>query len=447
MSHVLPQFLWAQAYAKQPCGRVDHVGLGPHNTLQISLGDTANLDAFGRLRVGTPNTLFDSTGIYGRSTLFWHTLTAGAASTTNHLPNESTVEMVCDVGAADYCIRQTKEYFHYQPGKSHMIANTFVFGTAVANVVRRVGYFDASDGIFLEQTGSDVAIVRRTFVSGVAVDNRVVQADWNHDTLDGSSNVGNHSGLTLDLTKAQILVIDLQWLGVGRVRIAFDIDGVLVVVHEFLNANSLSTVYMSTATLPVRYEIRNTGVQGVTHSLKQICSTVVAEAGLEEDFSYAATANNGTTTITAGARRAILSIRPKTTFGPSGKVNRSRVTLQEISLIVGTNNALWEIVYNPTFNTGAGALVWTSAGSESTIEYSVHGDANAGGFTVGIPTQSGYVPAGAGVVQGALVARSAERLPLVLDSTGANPIAVSVVVTPMAGNTVVAAALNWRETR
>ena len=39
---------------------------------------------------------------------------------------------------------------------------------------------------------------------------------------------------------------------------------------------------MTTATLPVRYEITNTGTTASSSSLKQICSSVVSEAGFEQ---------------------------------------------------------------------------------------------------------------------------------------------------------------------
>ena len=68
----------------------------------------------------------------------------------------------------------------------------------------------------------------------------------------------------------------MQWLGVGRVRVGFNINGVIYYAHYFNNANNLGSVYMSTPNLPVRYEVSSTG-GSVT--LDQICCTVQSEGG------------------------------------------------------------------------------------------------------------------------------------------------------------------------
>lgn len=419
----------------------DNVMMDVHGALNVAIPDGPNLDAFSRLRTSHNQTLFDSTLEYDLSPNFWHDLTSGAASAVTHVANESSATLTCGTESNAYCIRQTKEYFHYQPGKSQLVATSFVFGAAATNVVRRVGYFDDQNGIFLEQTGTDVALVRRTYTSGSAVDNRVVQASWSEDVLDGTG----HSAFTLDLSKVQILVIDLQWLGAGRVRVGFDIDGHIVYAHEFRNANTLDKVYMRTASLPVRYEIRNTALQGGNNTMKQICSMVAAEGGLEREFAYTFSANNGTTATAVTTRRAVLSIRPKATFNSIAV--RNKIIAEVVNMMAGTNNALYEVVYNPTFSTGGGALTWTSADANSTVEYSVHGDANAGAFTGGMVVQSGYLPSGSGVERISQDRLTVTRFPLVLDSAGANPTSLSIVFTATTGTSNCNAAWNWREIR
>ncbi len=412
--------------------------------VNVAFQDTASLDAFGRLRVGEIDSLFESTAEYGRSTTLWNHFTSGAASTSAHVNNESAVRLTCGTEANAYSIRQSFEYFHYQPGKSQEVVLTFVMGAAVASVDRRVGYFDADNGIFLEQHGTtDVAVVRRTKTSGSVVNNRVVQASWNLDKFDGNGP----SGLTLDLTKAQILVIDLQWLGVGRVRMGFDIDGKVYYCHQFLNANSLTVVYMSTACLPVRYEIANTGAQGSNHTMDAICAALGSEAGYTSGLGYHFGVANGVTTKAVTTRRAIISIRPKATFGPSARVVRGRIQIHAVELLAGTNDGFWELVYAPVYTTGGGALTWTSADAESIVEYSIHADANAGAFTGGAVIEAGYVASGAGAARGNIEADVVARRPLVLDQVGANPIAMALVVTSMTGTCNVGGAINWEEFR
>ena len=230
-------------------------------------GEDFSTDAFGRVRVSDPATLFDSQHQYTSQPLYWGEQATGTGAAT-HLPNEASVRLSTGgtaSGAKMY--RRTKAYFRYQPGKSQFIAMTFVLGAATNNLRRRVGYYDSHNGIFVEQTGSGASVVRRTYTSGSAVDNVVAQDSWSIDRFDGTGP----SGVTLDWTKTQILVIDLQWLGVGRVRVGFYVNGVLYYAHEFLNANNLSLVYMTSANLPLGYEIENTGITAGTNTMDCIC--------------------------------------------------------------------------------------------------------------------------------------------------------------------------------
>ena len=257
------------------------------NQLDTLLGEIVNaqpvnvqlfggaIDAFGRARSSSPYTLFDSQNRYEKNDLWSETTATGG--TVTYDANASTVLLNVTSSSGSEVVRQTYRSFSYQPGKSLLVFNTFVMPTASSNQRIRVGYFSTQNGVFLERDGADVYIVRRTYVTGTAVDTRVSQADWNGDRLDGTSD----SGFTLDLTKAQILWQDFEWLGVGAVRCGFVIDGKLVTCHTFLNANSLTSVYMTTAILPLRYEITNTGAS-TSATFKQICSSVISEGGYEK---------------------------------------------------------------------------------------------------------------------------------------------------------------------
>lgn len=248
------------------------------NTLtDLNLLEKTNFDAFGRLRTSTPLTLFDSQNRYTKDPQFDESL-SGSASCT-HLANESSVAMSVTTASGDEVVRQSKRVFPYQPGKSLLIMATFAMAEGETNLRQRVGYFNANNGIFLQQDNNALSFVIRTYTGGSPSDARAVaQADWNGDKLDGTGA----SGITLDVAKTQILFIDLEWLGVGTVRCGFIIDGEYIVAHTFNNANSLSSVYMQTAILPMRYEITTTGTIAAAKTLKQICSTVISEGGYEQ---------------------------------------------------------------------------------------------------------------------------------------------------------------------
>jgi hypothetical protein len=234
------------------------------------------LDAFGRLRISEPFTLFDSAHRYQDNELF-DTATTGTASAV-HATDTSTVALNVSTGSGDQVIRETKRVFPYQPGKSLLILNTFVMNEAKTGLRQRVGYFGAENGIFIEQDGTTINLVKRSYITGSAVDTKIAKANWNGDKLDGNGE----SGFTLDLTKSQIFWVDIEWLGVGSVRCGFIINGRYVVCHTFHHANLLDSVYMTTATLPIRYEITNTAATASASVLKQVCSTVVSEGGYEK---------------------------------------------------------------------------------------------------------------------------------------------------------------------
>ena len=243
----------------------------------LNLLEKTNFDAFGRLRTSTPYTLFDSQNRYAKDPQFDESL-AGSATCT-HLANESSVAMAITTASGDQVVRQTKRVFPYQPGKSLLVMCTFAMAAGATNLRQRVGYFNVNNGVFLQQNNNALSLVVRTYTGGSASDARAVaQADWNGDKLDGSGA----SGITLDVTKTQIFFIDFEWLGVGSVRCGFIIDGEYIVAHTFNNANSLSSVYMQTAILPVRYEITATGTVAAAKTMKQICSTVISEGGYEQ---------------------------------------------------------------------------------------------------------------------------------------------------------------------
>ena len=233
------------------------------------------LDAFGRARFSQPYTLFDSQNRYAKNDLFDETTATGGS--VAYVANASTVNLEVTASSGSEVVRQSYRSFSYQPGKSLLVMNTFVMPTASANQRIRIGYFNTENGVFLERDGTSVYITRRTYVTGTAVDTRVAQADWNGDKLNGTGD----STFTLDLTKAQIFWQDFEWLGVGSVRCGFVINGQVIICHTFQNANNLTSVYMTTAMLPVRYEITNTGAS-TGAVLKQICSTVISEGGYEK---------------------------------------------------------------------------------------------------------------------------------------------------------------------
>jgi hypothetical protein len=334
-----------------------------HGEIYDDLGQGFSGDSFGRLRISEPYTLGDYKHLYSVDPDFID-VKVGTGATVIFDANQAAAILNSGISTNGYTIHQTKRYHHYMPGKSQVIFSTFNFGTAQQNVYKRTGYFDDRDGIFFEQApDGTLSFVIRSYVTGIASDRRVPQSEWNKDKLDGTG----FSGFTLDITKTQLFMTDFEWLGVGRVRCGFSINGKNIICHEFYNSNVLPTVYMSNPNLPVRCEIRNTGTQvGAGGSFVQICSTVMSEGGYAEsgrEFSH----TTNLRTVGVGTTVPIIAIRLKNSF--KGYPNRATIKLEDVSVFSSGSNVKYEVV---KFRSSVGinsSGTWVSENSESVVEF------------------------------------------------------------------------------
>ena len=400
---------------------------------QVSITDNFNTDAFGRLRTSAPIAQFEYQNQYNKGPLIWAEK-VNLSGTITHIPATSSVELSTGSGSATASvIRQTRQYFRYTPGKSLKVILTFDCGPSGANVRMCAGYFDGENGIFFMHKSGRNYLVLRSKATGSIVDTEIPQESWNRDRLDGAGD----SGLRLDFEKAQIFLMDIQWLGVGSVRCGFEYNGVAYYVHEFEHTNALTHVYMATANLPIRYEIDNIGPASGSATLTQICSTVVTEQGAIDDKGfYTHGAGNGITAISVTSRRSILAIRPKATI--NSIVNRGKIEVEDISILAGGANVYWELVYGGTLG---GSPSWSSISDNSLIERDVAGTTVTGGEVIA----SGYAPTGAGAAR-ALSGKAISALyPLALDIDGGTPPVLALVCTSFTGTATVTASINVKE--
>jgi hypothetical protein len=330
-------------------------------------------DAFGRMRTSSPLTLFDSSHRYADNNLF-ATLTGGTTTTSASAvfnQNQGLVELRVDALSGSKVYRETTKVFSYQPGKSLQIMSTFIFNAAKTNLRQRVGYYGTDNGIYLELDDGVLYMVERSLVTGTTTSTRTAQSQWNIDKLDGSGP----SGITLDITKAQILFMDIEWLGLGTVRTGFVINGQFVPCHYFHHANIIATPYITTACLPVRYEIENKAATASSSVLKQVCSTVISEGGyelrgLQQAIQTPVATPYGFTTTNTDYPVVTLRLR-------STKLD-AIVILTALSILPASNgNFLWKIIASGT--TSGGSDTWLSAGNNSAVEYKMDATAITGG--------------------------------------------------------------------
>ena len=341
--------------------RIDESG----NT--VTIGGTS-VDAFGRLRSSMPFTVFDSQNRYAKNDLFDETTATGGA--VSYLTNESSVNMTTTTSSGSRVVRESKRVFPYQPGKSLLIMNTFVMSAAQANMRCRVGYFSTQNGAFFERDGTTVNIVRRSYVTGSVVDTSIAQTNWNGDKLDGTGE----SGFTLDTTKAQIFWQDFEWLGVGSVRCGFVINGKFIVCHTFNHANVFANVYMTTAILPIRYEIENTAGTASAGSLKQICSTVISEGGYERRVALHTAAMTAANTSVTTSWVPLVSLR----LDPA-RLDSVVIPDGYTILPTSTSSATFEVAMfrNATLTSPS----WTQSTSDN-VEFDISATALTGGRAV-----------------------------------------------------------------
>ena len=394
------------------------------------------VDAFGRMRVANPHTLFDSQHQDVENDK-WDTLITGSGTKT-HLPNESAIRLEIGTANNDSIIRETLRTMPYQPGKSLLIMNTFTMGTPKANVVQRVGYFTTNNGIYLENDSGNNYVVLRSSVTGNVVETRVAQTDWNMDKFDGtgysSQGTGPEHTSGIDVSKSNLFWIDVEWLGVGDVRCGFLVDGLLKPAHIFHNDNKNQTTYMRSAILPLRYEIFNKGVTTSNTAMRQICSTVISEGGYSQ-INQTRSASNPLTgkNLTNLINNPMVSLRLKT-----NRLNAVAVPVSVDLYGLQATAFKYRIYENVTSLTDAS---WTTTDASSAVEYDISATAMTGGVLLK-----------EGIFRGLEVAKEVSLrdelngiIQLTRKINAANGDIFTIAIEPTTNNDDAIVALSWQE--
>lgn len=361
--------------------------IGTQNINASPFGDNASSDAFGRLRTSLPNTLLDAKFLYDKQPQYFDEVVNIGAST--FIPNDSCITLATS-GDGGYVIRQTTTRYNYQPGKSMFSVYTFV-APPETNIIKRIGSFQSlsaapftpTDGFYLEigSNGPSFNIVK---TQGTLNTVSVPQSAWNIDPLNGYGA----SGLSIDFTKGQIFAVDYEWLGLGRLRFGFYLNGKLYYAHQVTNLNALSAPYMTSPNQPVRYEIRQNG--SGTGLMKQICSTVIDE-GVQEILGIAVTASlSSVVTVQNNVMTPILAIRINPNYSNLAFLGKAF----DLYNTDNTTDILFKVYRNPSFNK---ALTWQNIES-SYMQFATGGNVTtlSGGYSL----YSGYCPRSQGTSAG-----------------------------------------------
>lgn len=404
-----------------------------YGTKKVNFADGPNLDAFGRLRVAAPTvSLFDSQMTFDLQPLiFDQKITGSGASIAHDTTNRCALVTFSSTPTGGEAIMESFEHFRYQPGKSQLINISFNFIEAVANCLKFVGYCDGNEGIRFELNGTTKQFKLQSDTD--AGDVTVTQSNWNLDPLDGTGP----SGITLDITKTQIFICDLQALYVGRVRVGFDIDGKDIYCHEFLHANRSTFPYISHASQPIRAGMTCTGT--VSTTMRFICSSVTSEGGQDDSVGYHFS-QEGVVTAASGARTHALSLEHKPTF--NSLENHGRFVMESVNILAGSNPVYWELVIGQAIT---GTTTMNSVNAQSIMNY------NSLGTLSGSPTlvaDSGYVASSA-VTKGEVNTQVPFKYPISLDMNGAVRLngRLTLLLTGIGGTSACRVAINWKEIR
>lgn len=339
-------------------------------------------DAFGRLKVSNPSTQFDSKLFTSNDPTQFSELTSGSGVIT-YTSNQPHTELSVDGNVAGRCVRQSRRYVPYQPGKSlqFLITGTLMLDSSVVGTVARIGAFDnksdktvdvitTGDGFFFQLEGGvtpALSLVYRSSNNATYTQNDTIvsQSVWNGDRLDGTGP----SGIVFDPTIRQIFWFEKEWLGTGQVSAGVVIDGQFILCHAFNFANTTlgtpatlaSVAYTTRGSVPIRYELESLGTGAATTvTMHQVCSTGISDGGFTPRGKVYA-ASRGTSLVgVVTVEVPLISIRLR--------ASRNRGNLNPIDMTIMTTSAgnMRFAVYRFFSPAGAGPLTGASWVDETT---------------------------------------------------------------------------------
>lgn len=340
---------------------------------EIKYSDSPNLDAFGRLRTSNITSLLEYKHTFHKLPLVICEATGGTiTSTFDHL--NSQVVMTTSANNS-YVIRQGKTVAIYQPGKSQLVEATFGNFQIEANVIKRVGAFSTTtvapynsvlDGFVLESNGITNQISFQIWQSGTTTFSAATTS-WLTDDYDVTN---------IDWSKGQLMMIDYQWLGIGRVRFSLFIDGVPRKFVAYSAGNNINHVYMSNPNQPIRYEIRQLGAG--SGQFNMICSQVSMEGSINStQRTLGLMAFNTQNLATAGIKYPLVGYRI------GSDLENVTIILDQIQSINATTPSKSDYYLTVEFNPTLSITPSFSGVTLTPIEYAL-----GGGATV---TTSGFV--------------------------------------------------------
>ena len=395
-----------------------------------------------RAKVSGYEVVFFNTFQFDKEHDVWDELTT-TGGTATHNANAREVDFAVDATQAGAkVIRQTKNVQRYIPGRTAEASFAVRFGAAATGIRRRIGMFDDRNGLFLEQMGEDLYFVIRSDASGSVVENRIAQADWNQNKLDGTAV----NGVTLDPTMRQIVLFEYEWYGAGIAELKFVIDDHPISAHKQFHGNRQELPWMGTPFIPFRCEIENVSATTGTHTIHQSSNSFMLE-GETSKLGLAASVSSpitGTTMTAANQWYPVLSIR----LNPARLTGVVLPTFFQVATIDNTN-LFYRLVRNATIGAGASAWTVTPDSGSTFTQYQTYTNPSAiADADQGSRLDTGFVVGGGGGAQIRLDENTQYQLGRNTTTTiGDTPDVYTVLCASNGANRSALASMTWIEQR
>ena len=222
----------------------------------------------------------------------------------------------------------------------------------VDNVVifRAIDPYVTSGAFSFSSTGAGTLAVGTfaTIQTGVAqTEYWTKQADFNMDTLDGSGDANNPSGMDLDPTKLNVFQISFRWLGVGVINYAIEdqVTGEIIMFHRQHYTNQHLLPHIDNPSFRIGYTVTN---KGNTTNLTVIgASMMMAIEGVLNLSRASKSAAVNKTSLAKDDLHHVLSLRNSYTF--ADKINTASINLKGLSFGVQATDPVTIYVFqDPT---------------------------------------------------------------------------------------------------
>ena len=404
--------------------------VNPFGKLVLSVDDdTVQHTSTNRRKVSNYEITEFNTFQYTKDPLIWDEEVTGTASSTLNT-YEATLVLSVGTTTGDRIERQTKRVLPYIPGRENEVIMHFKLNAQQTGIVKRLGILDETSGIYLEDDGATYNVVLRKTTAGGTAETRIARANWNGDKLDGTGP----SGITLDFTKFQTLVIEYNWF-TGHVELKFIIGNYSHPIHQFEFNNSEDAVITNTPFLPIKWDIHNTTGAAGTHTMEISSYATLSEAG-QVPLGVKNTVTTplaGITCTDAETFYPILSIRLRT-----DRI-KGIVLPQNFQVAALDNSPLfYKVLLNPTLT---GATTWNTY-ADTHIEYNTNATAvTEGDFIV----DAGYIDPNGQGAKLPLDTKSAFQLGR--ESMGTTSEIITIAAATGSANKDVYASIGWIEVR